>query len=208
MPLKYSLLKGSFPVTMFLVKRESHLSDLLIISLAIPFTYAFVEYKYGVKSGIIVALGLASLLFFYFWYKIGSIDNLMIAEFALLLILGGVSLRLHDSKFFKYQPAILNGIGCIYLSYLEFTGEPILIRMLDVYMPKLAPEMIDQLNTPLNRLLMARMSWQLIPIFLLHGILIIYAARNWKSIWWATVRASIWVVMLVLPFFNMLFPPS
>jgi hypothetical protein len=115
------------------------------------------------------------------------------AEPFFILVLGGISLKLSDSRFFKFQPVAVNAVMALLLIWGEIVGTPIFVKYYPVMEKMMPPETMQQLlqtvggeDIFLERL--ARSSRHLIFIFVLHGAAMAWAALRMRSWVWALIR--------------------
>lgn len=167
--------------------------------------YIGFEYWKGFKAGIIAAIlgSLALLAFDYF--STGAVDSFSMGECVLILLLGIVSLKMNNERFFKFQPTVVAAFIAIVFLYFEFQQTPLLVR----YIPQIerlfagqehSPEiqaMIDGMHTAQYEAVMAALSRVLIFLFVAHGLLMAYAALYLSTSRWFFCRLLIYPAFLV-----------
>ncbi len=95
----------------------------------IAFFVAYKMYDIYVATGvIIVAIGLQVLIY---WFWKGTVSRMHIISAALVFLLGGITLALHNQIFIQWKPTIVNWLFGIVFLGSQFIGEkPIIQRML------------------------------------------------------------------------------
>ncbi len=146
----------------------------------------------AVIGAIVTSIGFLVLSYFMF----GGIDGIGIAEVLLFIVLGFISLRLNNSRFFKFQPVVVGVLIGLILLYSQVLHEPFLVRMLPM-LQKLQPDIASQLDQPRFRELLARASLYLIPTFLGHAAILAYTAMRCSNWVWIATRVAIYPLMLV-----------
>jgi len=170
--------------------------ELLAVSVVPIVLYVFVDTKYGMKAGIITSLLSVITLGIYFFYRIGKFDYLFLFDGGLLVALGLLSIHLNNSKLFKLQPTIVGLLISVYLAYLQFFQEPIMIRMLPM-MDVLAPEQANVFKTLGGMTVLGHLSLVVLVCTTFHAVLVGYAAVKCSNIAWLVARLSIYPILII-----------
>ena len=68
-----------------------------------------------------------------------ELDWSLVVEVSLVTLLGAVSLKVNDTRFFKFQPTVTGVMFALYLAYHQFFDEPFMVKMAS-RMGKLTPK--------------------------------------------------------------------
>ena len=155
------------------------------------FVFILVDAVWGTEPGLIIAIivGIAYLIYYLIRYK--RLEKFILFDTALIIILGCVSLILHDEIFFKLKPALIELILVIILGIHAFSSKPILLMMSKRYMGD-----IDFGSGQVK--LMRQMSRILFVVFLIHTALIIYSAYFWSKEAWAFISGGLFYILFGL----------
>jgi intracellular septation protein len=98
----------------------------------LPVILFFIAYK---KAGIFVATSVAIIstlvLMLVVWLKHGKIDKMLMINGAVITILGGITLLLHDKTYIMWKPTVIYWIGALALLFSRYVFQNNLIaRML------------------------------------------------------------------------------
>ncbi len=157
------------------------------------FVFILVDSFWGTEAGLIVAIivGVAYSLYYLIRYK--RLEKFILFDTALIIILGGVSIVLHDEIFFKLKPALIELILVVILGIHAFSAKPILLMMSKRYMGE-----IDLGSEQVK--LMSQMSRVLFFVFLIHTALIVYSAYFWSKEVWAFISGGLFYIIFGLVF--------
>jgi isopentenyldiphosphate isomerase/intracellular septation protein A len=159
------------------------------------FVFILVDSFWGTEIGLTVAIivGIAYLLYYLIRYK--RLDKFILFDTVLIILLGGVSIILHDEIFFKLKPALIELILVIILGIHAFSAKPILLMMSKRYMGD-----IDLGSEQVK--LMRQMSQVLFIVFLLHTALIVYSAYFWSKEVWAFISGGLFYIIFGMVFIS------
>ena len=73
--------------------------DMLFLAFLPLLLFVIIEFKWGIRAGIISASVLAVLLAVYTYFKLGAVDEFLMGEVVLILALGAFSLKMKNSSF-------------------------------------------------------------------------------------------------------------
>jgi intracellular septation protein len=98
----------------------------------LPVILFFIAYK---KAGIFVATSVAIIstlvLMLIVWIKRGKIDKMLMINGAVITVLGGITLLLHDKTYIMWKPTVIYWIGALALLFSRYVFQNNLIaRML------------------------------------------------------------------------------
>jgi len=131
----------------------------------------------GTEISLLIAIAVGLLYLIYYYFKYRTWEKFILLDTALIVLLGGISIILHDDIFFKLKPALIELILVAILGVHAFSSKPILLMMSKRYIGDIDP------NSHQAQM-MRQMSRLLFFIFLMHTILIVYSAYFWsKEIW-------------------------
>jgi hypothetical protein len=173
--------------------------ELWLLMLVPLIVFVVVELKWGAKAGAISAVGLAILLGIYWYFRFGTIDETLVAEVALIAVLGAISVRMNDGRWVKFQPVAMAAGFAAYCAYFQIIGDPIIIRWLPL-MVKMAPQIEWMQTDPRAIYCLTGASHFFIWVFVAHGALVGFAALRFGSWWWLAARLMIYP-MAMLPAF-------
>ena len=110
------------------------------------------------------------------WIAKRRVENMHLATFLLLLVLGGATLLLQDKTFIKWKPTAVNWLFAIVFLGSQYIGEkPIIRRMMETSI-----QIPPALWAPLN------LSWVL--FFLVMGTMNLYVAFNFSETVWVNFK--------------------
>ncbi len=161
--------------------------------------YAYVESKWGMRSGIVAGMVLATLILGWLSLKMGEWDALTLFDLGLIYLLGGVSLYLKDSSFFRYQPAAIDFVSAIYVFVLQYLGTPFLVHAMTMSakmggrIPSVSSDWLSTVSLYFGLL------------FLFHGVAMVYLARVGTLKAWVLGRLSVYPLFFLLFFLSVAF---
>lgn len=164
----------------------------LIKNFAIGFIPIFVfivaDEFFGTEIGLLVAIAVGIGYLIYYLLRYRRLEKFILFDTALIIVLGGISLLLHDEIFFKLKPALLELVMVILLGIHAFSSKPIMLMMSQRYLGEmeLGAEQVRMLN---------RLSRVLFFVFLGHTLLIVYSAYYWSKEAWAFVSGGLFYII-------------
>ncbi|MBC7661269.1 MAG: septation protein IspZ [Chitinophagaceae bacterium] len=163
--------------------------------------YILVDYFKGFKAGILAAIGAALFMLVWDYATTGTIDQFSLGESFLIVLLGVISLKMDNERFFKFQPTVTALVIAGVFAFFEFRGEPLMIR----YIPQMekifagkgpatgdVKVFLDHLHDPQMLKTMARLSRAMIFLFLGHAAIMAYAALFWSTGKWFAWRLAVY----------------
>ena len=142
-----------------------------------PVLLFFAAYKrWGIYTATGVMIGASLLQIALFWLKHRRVEKVHLWTCAIVLVLGGATLALHDPVFIKWKPSIVNwGLAAVFLGS-QFIGErPLTQRMLGA-----------ALDMPAGKWRRLNAAW--VVFFALCGIANIVVAYRWSENAWVNFK--------------------
>ncbi len=138
------------------------------------FFIAYQMYDIYTATAVIIAATIVQVLYVYIKHK--RVEKIHVITLVLVVLLGGLTLILHDENFIKWKPTIVNwGFAVVFLGSHYIGQKNILQRMMD--------GMIGLPEQVWNRL-----SWLWIGFFVLSGVANIYVAFNYDTDTWVNFK--------------------
>lgn len=148
-----------------------------VITDLLPVLLFFIAYK---KAGIFVATSVAIastlLLMLYSKLKHGKVEKMLMINGAVITVLGGVTLLLHDKTYIMWKPTVLYWICAISLLVSRYMMQRNLIQRMLEKMMRPPAHIWDRLN----------LCWVVFLIAL--GVLNLYVARNYTENDWVNFK--------------------
>lgn len=148
---------------------------------------------WGTEIGLIVAVTVGVLEMAYTWLREKRIDRFILFDTGLIVLLGGVSIALHDDLFFKLKPGLVELILCLILAVSVWSPLNIVGGMTQRYMKGI--EMNEAQVTQMQRSLKAMFF-----IFLFHTILVFYSAWFMSKEAWAFISGGLFYIIFAVYF--------
>ena len=155
------------------------------------FVFIVADALWGTEIGLAVAIAVGVIYLIYYLFRYRRLEKFILFDTALIVILGGISMILHDDLFFKLKPAFIEFILVIILGIHAFSSKPILMMMSKRYLGE-----IDLGSEHMN--LMRQMSRVLFVVFLIHTALIVYSAYFWSKEVWAFISGGLFYILFGL----------
>ncbi|WP_372776196.1 septation protein IspZ [Mangrovibacterium sp.] len=157
------------------------------------FVFILIDEIWGTQAGLIAALfiGVAELL--WIWVKEKRFERFVLFDTLLLLLLGGVSLLLHNEIFFKLKPGLVQLILCAILGFSAFSNLNIVGLMSRRYLKNM-----DVSDAQMQHMQgsIKLMFW----IFLGHTVLVFYATFYLSDAAWAFVSGGLFYILFGVVF--------
>lgn len=169
--------------------------------------FAIVDIFAGMRAAILAAVVIAFLEAGWSWYTFGEIDNITWVSIGLIVVMGAISLRMKDSRLFKFQPVVLAAVFALTLSWFQFQGEPLLVQMMPKVAKLLSPEQQALVSDERMIKAMARLDLMMIGVFVVHGAMVAWSAMRKSTLHWIIVRGvGIYALMVVALIINFMMP--
>lgn len=142
-----------------------------------PVILFFIAYKtYDIYTATAVIIIASAVQVGYVYLKHRRVEKMHIITLALVVILGGLTLILHDEAFIKWKPTIVNwGFAVVFLGSHFIGQKPIVRRMMDQ-----AIQLPDSI--------WLKLSWMWIGFFIFSGLLNLYVAYNFDTDTWVNFK--------------------
>lgn len=142
-----------------------------------PVILFFIAYKtYDIYTATAVIIIASAVQVGYVYLKHRRVEKMHIITLALVVILGGLTLILHDEAFIKWKPTIVNwGFALVFLGSHFIGQKPIVRRMMDQ-----AIQLPDSI--------WLKLSWMWIGFFIFSGLLNLYVAYNFDTDTWVNFK--------------------
>jgi intracellular septation protein len=147
--------------------------DLFPVILFFGVYYAFGKDIYLATMVIIPAV--VAQVIFAKW-KFGKVDNMLWASLVLILVMGGLTLWLHDKRFIMWKPTLLYWLFAAVLLFAPIVAKRNLIKSMLEKEIKVPPRVWTQLN----------IAWAL--FFAAMGFLNLYVFQNYSEDTWVTFK--------------------
>lgn len=147
------------------------LTDLL------PVILFFVSYKIaGIFTATAVAIATTLLLIVYSKWRFGHVDKMLLINGAIISVLGGITLLLHDKTYIMWKPTVLYWVGALALLISRYAFQQNLIQKMFSKIMAPPTAIWDTLN----------IVWV---VFLLGlGVLNLYVAMHYSENTWVNFK--------------------
>ena len=128
------------------------------------------EQRMYIATGAAIVAAIIQVTVYWLIYR--RFEKMHLITLAIILVLGGLTLFLHDKRFFMWKPTIVNWLFAVAFLISEFVGKkPLIQRMMD-HAINIPPPIWYKLNR----------SWMI--FFVVSGALNLYVAYNFpENIW-------------------------
>lgn len=157
------------------------------------FVFIAADEIWGTKVGLIVAIVVGITEFAYTYIKDKKFDQFILLDTGLLVILGGISILLHNEIFFKIKPAIIEALMCVLIGVSAYTNIDIVGGMSKRYLKDI--QMNDEVQKKFKKTL-GIMFW----IFIVHTILVLISAFYFSKEVWAFVSGGLFYIIFAIYF--------
>lgn len=148
---------------------------------------------FGTEIGLITAIVVGAGEFLFYYIRDRRIEKFVLFDVLLIIILGGISLLLHDDLFFKLKPALIESILVVMLGIHAFSNKPLLLMLGKRFMKDVQ---INQAQLEMMR----KFSRGLFVLFLAHTILIVYSAYYMSKEAWVFISGGLFYIIFGLIF--------
>lgn len=140
----------------------------------ILFFIAYKMYDIYTATAVIIVATLFQVGYMYFKHK--RVEKIHIITLVLVVLLGGLTLFLHDEAFIKWKPTIVNwGFALVFLGSHFIGSKPIVQRMMD-----------QAISLPSK--IWINVSYLWIAFFVLSGVVNLYVAYNYDTDTWVNFK--------------------
>jgi intracellular septation protein A len=199
-------------------------ASLLIIQFLPLIVYIGVEAWKGFRAGIIAAMISTLIMVGYNYFKFGEIDKFVLGEGFMILVLGTISLKMNNDRYFKFQPTVLAAVFAGVFAWFQVFDQPLMLHFvphmekilqtnptefpaLDGYKSLAEPESetLQMLQSDSFKKSLARLSGHMIWLFFAHGLIMAYAALRLRTAGWFAWRLAIYPALFILVVINQIF---
>ncbi len=152
------------------------------------FVFIAIDEIWGTKAGLFaaIAIGVGELL----WIGIREkrFDRFVLFDTLLLVVLGGISIILDNDIFFKLKPGLVELILCTVLAMSAFSKVNVVAMMGQRYMKDIRLS-DDQMKKMKESIML------MFYVFLIHTVLIFYAAFYMSDAAWAFISGGLFYIL-------------
>jgi intracellular septation protein len=143
----------------------------------IPVILFFIGFKfYGIFTATAIAIGATFALIIYSKIRHGKVDKILLINGAIISVLGGITLLLHDQTYIMWKPTVLYWVGAAVL----LIGNTFFKKN---FIQQMMGKMIDAPMAIWNQL---NLAWVIFLILL--GFLNLYVAFNYSLDTWVNFK--------------------
>lgn len=150
--------------------------------------FIIVDSFLGTEMGILFAIGFGLVELVVIYLKEKRVDKFVIGDTLLLVALGGISILLENDIFFLLKPALLELIFCVLIGISAFSKQNIVLKMSQRYIKGVEINEAAMQNFTRS---MKVMFW----MFLVHVVLIVYAAYFLSKEAWAFISGGLFYIL-------------
>ncbi|BBP43684.1 septation protein A [Thiosulfativibrio zosterae] len=142
-----------------------------------PVILFFIAFKlYGIYVATAVAIAASVVQVSYMYLKHKTVEKMHLITLAIIVVMGGATLILHDEVFIMWKPTVINwGFALVFLGSHFIGKKPIIRRMMD-----------GSLSLPDN--IWVKLSAMWIVFFIFSGFLNLYVAYNYDTDTWVNFK--------------------
>ena len=142
-----------------------------------PIICFFVAYKiWGIYVATAVAMVISALQVSGYWLRYRKVEKIHIITLALILLLGGTTLILHDAIFIKLKPSVIYWVfALMFFASHWFTSKTLIERLLG-----------DKMQAPTKTWAVINYSWGI--FFFLLGFLNLYVVYHFDTNTWVNFK--------------------
>lgn len=157
------------------------------------FVFILIDEVWGTQAGLIAALAIGVGELGWIWFRERRFERFVLFDTLLLLVLGGISLLLHNEIFFKLKPGLVQLILCAVLAVSAFSNLNIVGLMSQRYLKgvQLNDAQVQQMRTNVKLLF-----W----VFLAHTALVFYATFYLSDAAWAFISGGLFYILFAVVF--------
>jgi intracellular septation protein len=143
----------------------------------LPILLFFIAYKLAdiyVATGVLIVVTLAQVG--WIWLRQRRVEKLPLFTAALVLVLGGATLALHDPVFVKWKPTVVNWLFAAVFLGSRFIGQKTLLERM----------MGEQLELPTTVWVKLTLAWTI--FFFVMGLVNLYVAYTFDENTWVNFK--------------------
>lgn len=131
---------------------------------------------------LLIAASALQIAGFWLWKR--KVEKIHLWTFAILAVMGGMTIALNDKTFIMWRPTIINWTFAVVFLGSQFIGKRNLVRVLIEAFLKQAPHL--RLELPENRWLPINLTW--VVFFILLGCANLFVVYNFDDDTWVTYK--------------------
>lgn len=165
----------------------------MLIGLLPVLAFIAAEEFFNTQIGLMVGVALGIVQLIYFWILEKKLEKFVLLDTLLIVGMGGISILLHDDIFFKLKPGVVELILVVILGISAFSSKNLILGMQKRYTGdiELGDQQLQSLKMSLRVMFV---------IFLLHTLLIFYAAFFMSQEAWAFISAGLFYILMGVVF--------
>lgn len=199
-------------------------ASLVIMEFLPLIVYIGVDAWKGFRAGIIAAMICTLVMLGFDYSMFGELDKFILGEGIMILVLGMISLKMNNDRYFKFQPTVLALVFAGVFAWFQVFDQPLMLHFIP-HMEKImqsnpgelhaldasqmktseVPPMLEMLRSEHFKKVLGRLSGHMIWLFIAHGLIMIYAAMRLKTAGWFAWRLTIYPALFILVVINQLF---
>lgn len=199
-------------------------ASLVIMEFLPLIVYIGVDAWKGFRAGIIAAMICTLVMLGFNYFMFGELDKFILGEGIMILVLGTISLKMNNDRYFKFQPTVLALVFAGVFAWFQLFDQPLMLHFIP-HMEKLfqssstelraldatqipgdeASPMLEMLHSEDFKKVLGRLSGHMIWLFIAHGLIMIYAAIRLKTAGWFAWRLAIYPALFILVVINQVF---
>lgn len=166
--------------------------------------FAIVDIFAGVRTAIIAAIIFALIEAAWSYHAFGEVDRLTWISLGLVVVMGAIAFKMRSELLFKFQPVALAGFSAAALAYFHFFDTPLMLQMVPKIIPVLPEAQQKLIQDPRMIAMISRLDAMMIIVFVIHGVLVAWAAMHKSTLYWLVMRgAAFYALLAVVMLINM-----
>ena len=161
------MLPGLFPILIFIIADEI----------------------WGTKIGLIVAVIIGIIQLIYFAVKEKRVEKFVLADTALIIAMGGISIILENDVFFKLKPVIIEVIMASVLAFSAYSKHNIMLKMSERYMKGI------DINEEQNKMMQKSIK-NMLYLIIIHIIISLYSVFYMSTEAWAFISTGLFYILI------------
>ena len=163
-------------------------ASLVIMEFLPLIVYIGVDAWKGFRAGIIAAMICTLVMLGYDYILFNELDKFILGEGLMILVLGGISLKMNNDRYFKFQPTVLALVFAGVFAWFQLFDQPLMLHFVP-HMEKLfqsnptelraldgtqlaeASPMLQMLHSEHFTKVLSRLSGHMILLFIAHGLI-------------------------------------
>ena len=173
--------------------------QLLLFGILPLIVFVVVDVFATFKVAVICSIGATLIETAWTYFYFHEVDEMTWITLGLVIVLGLVAYKLDSSKIFKFQPVVLGLLIAAVFAYYQYFDQPILLKFLPKLKMYVSADQLAIINSPENLLRMGVLSERLIYVFLVHALLVGFAAVKMSTMSWFLIRSvGIYILLIAV----------